>query len=180
MPTVVTVRKAQGFALIDMIFVCGVLGILFSIAMPSLFTAKQSAASASAIGSLRTINSSQLTYALTCGAGFYAPSLTRLGTNPPSSTVSFIGGGLGSGNIVTKSSYVIQMSATPFPGAPASCNGAAAGDDGQGFKAAADPNVAGNVRFLATNANNMLFENSTSLWAIMPEFGEPAVGHVLR
>jgi type II secretory pathway pseudopilin PulG len=72
-PTVVTVRKAQGFALIDLIFVCGVLGILFSIAMPSLFSAKQSASAASAIGSLRAINSAQLTYALTCGAGFYAP-----------------------------------------------------------------------------------------------------------
>ena len=180
MPTALTVRKAHGCALIDLIFVCGVLGILFSIAMPSLFTAKQSAASASAIGSMRAINSAQLTYALTCGAGFYAPSLTRLGTNPPSSTVSFIGGGLGSGDVVTKSSYVIQLSATPFPGAPGSCNGAAPGEDGQGFKAAADPNVINNVRFLATNANNMIFENNTSLWAVMPEMGEPVVGHILR
>jgi len=129
---------------------------------------------------MRAINSAQLTYALTCGAGFYAPSLTRLGTNPPNSTVSFIGGGLGIGDVVTKSSYVIQLTATPFPGAPASCNGAAAGDDGQGFKAAADPNVTQNVRYLATNANNMIFEHSTSLWAVMPEFGEPPVGHVLR
>ena len=174
------IRKAHGFALIDLIFVCGVLGILFSIAMPSLFTAKQSAASASAIGSLRAINSAQLTYALTCGAGFYAPSLSRLGTNPPSSTVAFIGGGLGSADTVTKSSYVIQMSVTPFPGAPTSCNGAAAGTGGQGFKAAADPNVVQNVRFLATNANNMIWENTSSLWAVMPEIGEPTVGHVLQ
>ena len=180
MPTRVTVRKAHGFALIDLIFVCGVLGILFSIAMPSLFTAKQSAASASAIGSLRAINSAQLTYALTCGAGFYAPSLSRLGTAPVGSPVSFIGGGLGSADTVVKSSYVIQLTATPFPGAPASCNGAAAGVDGQGFKAAADPNVAQNVRFLATNANNMIFENTSTLWTVMPEFGEPPVGHVLR
>ena len=36
-----------------------------------------------------------------------------------------------------------------------------------------------NVRFLATNANNMIFENTTSLWSVMPEVGEPAVGHVL-
>jgi hypothetical protein len=75
---------------------------------------------------------------------------------------------------------VIQLTATPFPGAPASCNGAAPGEDGQGFKAAADPNVAQNVRFLATNANNMIFEHTASLWTMMPEFGEPAFGHVLR
>ncbi len=179
MLTPVTVRKAHGFALIDLIFVCGVLGILFSIAMPSLFTAKQSAASASAIGSLRAINSAQLTYALTCGAGFYAPSLTRLGTSPPASPVGFIGGGLGAADTVIKSAYVIQVTATPFAGAPPSCNGAAAGADGQGFKAAADPNVAQNVRFLATNANNMVWEHTSSLWTTMPETGEPPVGHIL-
>jgi type II secretory pathway pseudopilin PulG len=176
----VTVRKAHGFALIDLIFVCGVIGLLASIAMPSLFQAKSSAGAASAIGSLRTINSSQLTYALTCGAGFYAPSLSTLGTAPPGSNAPFIGGGLGAANTVTKSAYIIQMSATPFPGSPASCNGAAAGDGGQGFKAAADPNLPANTRFFATNANSVIFEHSTTMFAVMPESGEPAVGHTLR
>src|SRR6267142_2546592 len=101
--TRVTVRKAHGFALIDLIFVCGVLGILFSIAMPSLFSAKQSAASASAIGSLRAINSAQLTYALTCGAGFYSPNLTTLGTAPPGSSESFISTALGISDTITRS-----------------------------------------------------------------------------
>src|SRR5437660_12331778 len=91
----VSVRQAHGFALIDLIFVCGVIGLLASIAMPSMFSAKQSAGAASAIGSMRTINSSQLTYALTCGAGFYAPSLSRLGTAPAGRHAPFIGGGLG-------------------------------------------------------------------------------------
>jgi len=176
----VTVRKAHGFALIDLIFVCGVLGLLFSIAMPSLFAAKQSAASASAIASMRAINSAQLTYALTCGAGFYAPSLSRLGTAPPGSNAPFIGGGLGSADTVTKSTYIIQMSATPFAGSPSSCNGVAAGDGGQGFKAAADPSVPQNTRFFATNANNVIFEDTATLFPTMPEAGEPLAGHVLR
>src|SRR5262249_44803302 len=94
--TRVRVRKADGFALIDLLFVCGRVGTLVSIAMPSLFTAKQQAGAASAIGSLRAINSAELTYALTCGAGFYADSLTRLGTAPPGSNEPFIGRGLGS------------------------------------------------------------------------------------
>jgi len=176
----VTVRKAHGFALIDLIFVCGVIGILVSIAMPSLFTAKQAASASSAIGSMRALNSAELTYALTCGSGFYAPSLSRLGTLPPGSNASFIGGGLGSADVVTKSAYIIQLTATAFPGAPASCNGAAAGADGQGFKAAADPNQVQNLRFLATNANNVIYEHTSTLWAVMPEVGEPPVGHVLR
>ena len=175
-----SVRQAHGFALIDLIFVCGVIGLLASIAMPSMFSAKQSAAAASAIGSMRTINSSQLTYALTCGGGFYAPSLSRLGTAPPGSNAPFIGGGLGTADTVTKSGYIIQLSAAPFPGAPASCNGAAAGDDGQGFKAAADPTLPTNPRFFATNSTTSIFEDTSTLFGAMPEAGEPASGHLLR
>jgi type II secretory pathway pseudopilin PulG len=176
----VSVRQAHGFALIDLIFVCGVIGLLASIAMPSMFTAKQSAGAASAIGSMRTINSSQLTYALTCGAGFYAPSLSRLGTAPPASNAAFIGGGLGAADTVTKSGYMIQLSATPFPAAPASCNGAAAGDDGQGYKAAADPLLPTYPRFFATNSNTVIFEDTATLFGAMPESGEPATGHPIR
>ena len=80
------IRKAQGFALIDLIFVCGMIGLLSSIAVPKLVMAKQSAGAASALGSMRTIGSAQLSYALTCGNGFYAPTLTTLGTPPPGTT----------------------------------------------------------------------------------------------
>ncbi len=65
------IRKAQGFALIDLIFVCGIIGVLCSIAIPRFILAKQSAGAASAIGSMRVINSSELTYALTCGWRFF-------------------------------------------------------------------------------------------------------------
>ena len=101
-----TIRKPQGFALIDLIFVCGVIGVLCSIALPRLLMAQQSASTASAIASMRVINSSQLTYALTCGPGFYAPNLTTLGTPPPGSHEPFISVGLGAADTVTKSGYV--------------------------------------------------------------------------
>ena len=65
-------RNARGFALIDLIFVCGIIGVIAGIALPRLLLAKSVAGSASAIGSMRAINSAQLTFALTCGAGFYA------------------------------------------------------------------------------------------------------------
>src|SRR4051794_3612633 len=93
--TGVRIRQQQGFALIDMLFVCGVIGLLCSIAMPRLFKARQAAGSASAIGTLRAISSGQLTFALTCGAGFYAPNLISLGRPPIGSNEGFIGGGLG-------------------------------------------------------------------------------------
>src|SRR5438105_4755941 len=104
-------RNARGFALIDLLFVCGIIGLLASIAVPRLLLAKQAAGAASAIGSMRAINSSELTYALTCGNGFYAPKLTTLGTAPPGSQEAFITPALSSGDTVNKAGYVIQLSA---------------------------------------------------------------------
>ena len=62
-----SIRKAHGFALIDLLFVCGIVGALCSVALPNLFRARQTAGAASAIGSMRAINSAELTFALTCG-----------------------------------------------------------------------------------------------------------------
>ena len=174
------INKAQGFALIDLIFVCGIIGLLSSIALPRLMLAKQMAGAASAIGSMRIISSAQLTFALTCGSGFYAPNLTTLGTAPPASSEPFIGGGLGVSDTVTKSSYVIQMSSAPYPGAPGACNGLAPGEAGQGFRAGADPANPGNFRFFGTNANNLIYEDTSTLFLAMPEIGEPLSGHSLR
>ena len=173
-------RKAQGFALIDLIFVCGIIGLLCSIALPRLLLAQQSAGAASAIGSMRTINSAQLTFALTCGNGFYAPDLPTLGTPPPGSREAFITSGLSTGAVISKSGYVIQMTAAPFAGAPPSCNGLGAGAGGQGFVAGADPDQGGNFRFFATNSNNIIYENTSSLYATMPEIGVPAAGGPIR
>ena len=175
----VLIRKAQGFALIDLIFVCGIIGVLSSIALPRLLLAQQSAGAASAVGSMRAINSSQLTYALTCGAGFYAPNLTTLGTAPIGSRESFISADLGTSNTILKSGYIIQMAATPFGGAPPSCNGLGAGLAGQGFSAAADPSQPTNSRFFATNANNIIYEHAASMFAVMPESGPPPVGQMI-
>jgi type II secretory pathway pseudopilin PulG len=173
------IRKAQGFALIDLIFVCGVIGVLCSIALPRLLLARQSAGSASAIASMRVINSSQLTFALTCGSGFYAPNLTTLGTPPPGSQEPFISTSLGGADAVNKSGYLIQMSAAPYPGSPSSCNGLGVGAAGQGFIAAADPLGAGNPRFFGTNASNVIYEDNAPMLAGMPETGVPPAGHII-
>jgi type II secretory pathway pseudopilin PulG len=172
--------KAQGFALIDLIFVCGIIGLLASIALPRMTLAKSAAGAASAIGSMRSINSAELTFALTCGAGFYAPNLTTLGLAPPGSTEPFIGGGLGASDTVIRSGYIVKVGATAFGGAPPSCNGLVGGQAGQGFRAGADPVDAQNPRHFATNANGAIYEDTSALYATMPEAGEPATGHVLR
>jgi len=175
----VPIKRAHGFALIDLIFVCGIIGVLCSIALPRLFLAKQSAGAASAIGSMRVINSAQLTYALTCGAGFYAPSLTTLGTPPPGSREPFISASLGGADSVTKSGYIIQMTAVPYPGSPGSCNGLGVGFAGQGYAASADPAEISNPRYFGTNASNIIYENIAPMLATMPETGAPPAGQMI-
>ncbi len=173
-------RKAEGFALIDLLFVCGIIGVISTIALPSLMMARQSAGAASAIASMRTINSSQLTFALTCGSGFYAPDLTTLGTPTIGTNEAFISPNLGSANVVTKSGYSIQVNATPFPGSPATCNGFAGGQMGQAYKAGADSLEVSNQRFFAMNSHGIIYESNGTIFPVMPETGEPPVGHLLR
>src|SRR5437899_5696666 len=170
----------KGFTLLDMLFVCRLIGIISVIAMPRLLTARQSANASSAIATMRAIDSAQLTFALTCGGGFYAPKLTTLGIAPPASNQAFLSPDVTGADTVIKSGYTIQMTATPFPGAPGSCNGVAAGAAGQAFVAAADPTEPGNARFFATNVNSSIWENTATLYGIMPEVGDPPAGHVIR
>ena len=106
-------RKADGFALIDLLFVIALIGVLSTIALPRMLLARQSAGSASAIGSMRVIHSSQLTFALTCGAGFYAPNLTTLGHAPVGSHEAFISANLATANTVTKSVTVTAAANVP-------------------------------------------------------------------
>lgn len=174
------IQKANGFALIDLLFVCGIIGIISSIAVPRMMLARQVASSAAAIGTLRAINSAELSFAITCGSGFYAPSLTALGTAPPGASDAFVSPDLGSAASVTKSTYLIQLTAAPFGGAPASCNGVAAGSAGRGYVAGADPLDTTNSRFFATNANSTIWEDTASLYAGIGEYQDPPSGHPLK
>lgn len=172
--------RADGFALIDVIFVAGMIALLSMIALPRLLMAQQSAGAASAIGSLRAINSGQLVYALTCAAGFYAPRLTVLGQPPPGSRDPFVSYNLGYSDTVTRSNYIVQMTGASYAGAPSACNGMPAGDGAQSFKSAADPSQPGNVRFFGSNANGQIWEHNSTLFVAMPEIGSPAVGAPLK
>jgi type II secretory pathway pseudopilin PulG len=175
-------RNADGFAIIDLVFVCGVISVLALIATPRLLQARQTAGAAGAVGSLRAISSAQLTFALTCGAGFYAPSLRTLGTPPPGSNDAFVPRSLGSADRVNRSGFAIEIAAEPMAGSPASCNGLDMGEAAQGYIAVADmitPQPEG-ARFFATNVNGRIYEHTSSLYEEMPEVGEPPVGALLK
>lgn len=167
----------RGFTLIDMLFVIALIGLLSALALPSLTRARSAAQAAAAVATIRTIGSAQLTFAISCGLGFYAPDLPTLGMNPPGSTNSFLSVDLASATTVIKSGYSFTVGATPLPGAPASCNGLAAGAAAPGYVVLGDtldPNTL--PRFFASNSEGVIYEHGLTLNGIMPEFGSPAAG----
>src|SRR5688500_6252887 len=91
--TAATARTAggqAGFTLIDMLFVIAIMGLLSTLAIPGLMRARGAAQSASAVGTLRVVNSAQLSFAITCGLGFYSPDLPTLGVVPAGSLDGFL------------------------------------------------------------------------------------------
>jgi type II secretory pathway pseudopilin PulG len=174
------IRKAQGFVLIDLLFVVGIIGVLLATALPRLLMAKQAAGASSAIGSLRAINSAELSFALTCAGGFYATTFPTLGAPPPGSAEGFISVDLGTAVSSIKSGYLMQLDGVPYGGSPRPCNGGGAGSSSRGYAAAADPVEPGNKRFFATNADSVIWEDTSSLFAAMPELGDPPSGVALN
>ncbi len=71
--------KNKGFSLIELLIVVAIILIIAAIAIPNLLRSRIAANEASAVASMRTLNTAEVTYASTYNSGFTS-SLSQLAT----------------------------------------------------------------------------------------------------
>jgi type IV pilus assembly protein PilA len=167
---IMNLTRKDGFTLIELLFVAAVIGILSAIAAPALSRTKLAANEASAMATLRAVNSGQQMFWASCGSGNYATSLQDLG-HGPAGQAGFLSADLVASPPVVKSGYEIDLASnTDVIPNMQSCVGDALVS---AYHATADPLPGKGRRYFGTNTAGGIFQSTGTLFTDMPDAGAP-------